>query len=66
MKRFIVSILCVSVFFIGLGSLAEKAGARFKSDPRALEIIKQARQAIGVADAEVIQVAALSAAVAGA
>lgn len=47
MKRFIVSILCVSVFFIGLGSLVEKAGAKFKSDPRALEIIKQARQAIG-------------------
>jgi hypothetical protein len=47
MKKFILSILCVSVFFIGLGSLVEKAGARFKSDERALEIIAQARQAIG-------------------
>ena len=47
MKRFIVSILCVSVFFIGLGSLVKKAGARFKSDARALELVKQARTAIG-------------------
>ncbi|HXG84344.1 MAG TPA: hypothetical protein VNI84_09975 [Pyrinomonadaceae bacterium] len=47
MKRFIISVLCVAVFFIGLGSLVEKTGARFKSDERALEIIKQARAAIG-------------------
>ncbi len=47
MKRFIFSILCVSVFFIGIGSLVDKVGARFKSDERALEIIKQARIAIG-------------------
>ncbi|HUR96894.1 MAG TPA: hypothetical protein VMZ26_02385 [Pyrinomonadaceae bacterium] len=47
MKRFIVSILCVTVFCVGLGALVEKAGARFKSDEKALSIIKQARLAIG-------------------
>src|SRR5215213_2708492 len=47
MKRFIVSVLCVAVFFIGLGSLIENVGAKFKSDERALEILRQARQAIG-------------------
>ena len=47
MKRFIVSILCVTVFFIGLGGLVEKVAAGFKSDERALAIIKQARAAIG-------------------
>jgi hypothetical protein len=47
MKRFIVSVLCVSVFFIGLGGLIEKAAAGFKSDEKALEILKKARQAVG-------------------
>lgn len=47
MTRLIVSILCVSVFFIGLGALADSAGASFKSDEKALEIIRQARIAIG-------------------
>jgi len=47
MKKFIVMILCVSTFFVGLGSLVESVGARFKSDERALEIMRQARQAIG-------------------
>jgi hypothetical protein len=47
MKRFIVSILCVSIFFIGLGSLVESVGAKFKSDARALELLKQAQAAIG-------------------
>jgi hypothetical protein len=47
MKRFLVSILSVSVFFIGLGTLVEKAGASFRSDERALELIRAARQAIG-------------------
>ena len=47
MKRFIISVLCVTVFCIGLGALVEKAGARFKSDERALALIKQARIAIG-------------------
>ncbi len=47
MKRFIVSVLCTSVFFIGLGSLIEKTSAKFKSDEKALALIAQARQAIG-------------------
>jgi hypothetical protein len=47
MKRFIYSVFAVSVFCVGLGSLAEKAGARFKSDEKALAIIRDARQAIG-------------------
>ena len=47
MKRFIMMILCVSTFFIGLGGLIERAGANFKSDERAVEIIKLARIAIG-------------------
>ncbi len=47
MKKFIFSILCVSVFFIGLGGLINQVGAKFKSDARALEIIALARQAIG-------------------
>lgn len=47
MKRFIVSVLFVAVFFIGLGTLVEKAGAKFKSDEKALGLIAQARQAIG-------------------
>jgi hypothetical protein len=47
MKRFIVTVLCVSVFFIGLGTLVENVGAKFKSDEKALALIGQARQAIG-------------------
>ncbi len=40
-------VLSVSVFFVGLGGLADKAGAKFKSDEQALAIIAQARTAIG-------------------
>src|SRR5438445_5773802 len=47
MKRFIISILFASVFFIGVGALVDKAGAKFKSDEKALELIRQARLAIG-------------------
>ena len=47
MKRFILSVLAVTVFCVGLGSLVERAGARFKSDEKALAIIRDARQAIG-------------------
>ncbi|CAN5242891.1 hypothetical protein BH10ACI1_BH10ACI1_32890 [soil metagenome] len=47
MKKFTVMILCVSIFFIGLGGLVETVGARFKSDERAIEIMRLARQAIG-------------------
>lgn len=47
MKRFIFSILCVTVSAIGLGALVEKATATLKSDERAVALIKQARLAIG-------------------
>jgi hypothetical protein len=47
MKKFIVSVLCTAVFFIGLGSLIEKTSAKFKSDEKALALIAAARQAIG-------------------
>jgi hypothetical protein len=47
MKNFIVSILCAATFFIGLGGLIEGVGAKFKSDERALELLRQARQAVG-------------------
>jgi hypothetical protein len=47
MKKFIISILCVAVFFIGLGNLVQETGARFKSDERALDLIKKAQAAIG-------------------
>lgn len=47
MKRFIISILSVTVFCVGLGSLVDNVGARFKSDEKALALIRQARLAIG-------------------
>jgi hypothetical protein len=47
MKRFAVSILSISVFFVGLGALAEHVGARFKSDEKALDIVRKARTALG-------------------
>lgn len=47
MKRFVVSILFASVFFMGIGSIVETVGAKFKSDQKALEIIARARTAIG-------------------
>lgn len=59
MKRFIVSILCVSVFFIGLGAVADNVAAKFKSDEKALEIIRQARVAIG-GDASIAQVRSMT------
>jgi len=47
MKRFIITILCVSVFFIGLGGIIDQVGANFKSDEQALALLRQARIAIG-------------------
>lgn len=47
MRRFIVSVLCVSVFCVGVGALVEKVGASLKSDERGLALVKQARIAIG-------------------
>ncbi len=51
MKKFVLTVLCVSVFFFGLGGLIQQVGAKFKSDQRALEILRQARTAIGGEDA---------------
>jgi hypothetical protein len=47
MKRFIVSALCTAVFFLGLGVIVDKVGARFRSDEKALALIRAARTAIG-------------------
>ena len=47
MKRFIVSMLCATVFFVGLGNLLERASASLKSDDKALELLRKARAAIG-------------------
>ncbi len=47
MKRFLLTVLGAAVFFMGLGALVENVGARFKSDEKALELIKKARQALG-------------------
>ena len=47
MKRFIFSTLCVAVFFAGLGAIVQTTGAKFKSDEKALEVIRRARVAIG-------------------
>ncbi|HEV8157704.1 MAG TPA: hypothetical protein VGP58_01650 [Pyrinomonadaceae bacterium] len=60
MKKFIISVLCVSVFFIGLGGIIQQVGASFKSDERALGLIRQARIAIG-GDANINNVRSLSA-----
>lgn len=59
MKRFIISVLCVSVFFIGLGGLVEKTSAKFKSDARALELIRLARIAVG-GDANIANVRSMT------
>ncbi len=59
MKKFIITVLSVSVFFIGLGSLVEKTTANFKSDAQALELIKKARIAIG-GDANINSVKSLT------
>ncbi len=47
MKRFIVTVLSVAVFFVGLGALVDNVGARFKSDEKALELVRRARIALG-------------------
>ena len=58
MKRFAISVLSIVVFFVGLGSLAEQVGAKFKSDEKALDIIRKARTAIG-GDAAIAEVRGL-------
>ena len=61
MKRFIFSTLCVAVFFAGLGAIVQTTGAKFKSDEKALEVIRRARVAIG-GDAAIGQINGQSAA----
>jgi hypothetical protein len=58
MKRFVFGVLGVAIFFIGLGTLVERAGARFKSDDKALELVRKARVAIG-GDAAIASVKSL-------
>ena len=58
MKRFIMTVLGVAVFFVGLGALVDKAGAHFKSDEKALDLVAKARQAIG-GDAAIANVQSL-------
>lgn len=60
MKKFTLTVLCAATFFLGLGGLMENVGARLKSDERALEIVRLARQAIG-GDANINGVQSLSA-----
>ncbi|CAN5236715.1 hypothetical protein BH20ACI1_BH20ACI1_20090 [soil metagenome] len=59
MKKFFVTILIVSTFFIGLGALVDRAGATLKSDAKATELIRQARIAIG-GDANIENVRSLT------
>lgn len=47
MKKFIVSVLSVSIFFISLGGIVEQTSAKLKSDARASELVRLARIAIG-------------------
>jgi len=47
MKRFITATLGISMFFVGVGAVIESATAAYKSDEKALEIIRKARTAIG-------------------
>jgi hypothetical protein len=47
MKNFFVSMFAIALVFVGLGVVLEKVSARFKSDEKALEIIRAARKALG-------------------
>lgn len=59
MKKFVLSVLSVAVFFVGLGAIVEKAGAKFKSDEKALDIVRKARVAIG-GDAAIAEVRSMT------
>jgi hypothetical protein len=47
MKKFALTVVGAAVFFTGLGAIVENAGAKGKSDERALELVRKARLAIG-------------------
>ena len=59
MKRFITTVLTVSAVFIGLGAMIENVGAKFKSDEKALDIVRKARAAIG-GDAAIAEVRSMT------
>ncbi len=59
MKRFWGYVAFTCVLFIGVGAVVDKAAARFKSDTKALEVITNARQAIG-GDAAIAEIRSLS------
>ena len=58
MKRFITTTLGLSMVFVGIGAIVERTTASYKSDEKALEIIKKARTAIG-GDAAIASVRSL-------
>ncbi len=58
MKRFAITVLSVAVFFVGLGALVDNVGAKFKSDEKALDLVRKARVAIG-GDAAIASVQSL-------
>jgi hypothetical protein len=47
MKRFIVFVFAVAFVFVGLGTMFESVSAKFRSDEKAIEIIRAARAALG-------------------
>ena len=47
MKKFITATVGTAMFFLGVGAIVESATAGYKSDEKALEIIRKARTAIG-------------------
>lgn len=58
MTKLLLKALAVSCFFVLIGAVVDKVGARFKSDEKALDIIKKARLAIG-GDSAISQVRSL-------
>ena len=47
MKRFIIFVFANAFVFVGIGTMFESVSAKFKSDEKALEIIRAARAAVG-------------------
>lgn len=59
MKKFLLTAFGAALLFIGLGVVVDSIGAKFKSDEKALALIKQARIAIG-GDAALAEIKGLS------
>ncbi len=59
MKKFLLTAFGAALLFIGLGVVVDGIGAKFKSDEKALALIKQARIAIG-GDAALEEIRGLS------